>query len=49
MIFFREEAILARRVSQFGNELPNIDRDVLRSSTEVAISTSFIQRIVSEE
>ena len=42
MILFSAEAILASSTSNFGIEIPRIDDEDLKSSTESTISTSLI-------
>ena len=42
MILFSAEAILASSTSKFGIEIPRIDDEDLKSSTESTISTSLI-------
>ena len=48
MILFRAEAILASSTSKFGIEIPRIDDEDLKSSTESTNSTSLIQCKASE-
>ena len=47
MILFSAEAILASSTSKFGIEIPLIDDEDIKSSTESTISTSLIQCIAS--
>ena len=47
MILFNAEAILASSTSKFGIEIPRIDDEDLKSSTESTISTSLIHCIAS--
>ena len=47
MILFRAEAILASSTSKFGIEIPRIDDEDLRSSTESTNSTSLIHSVAS--
>ena len=47
MILFGAEAILASSTSKSGIEIPRIDDEDLKSSTESIISTSLIQCIAS--
>ena len=47
MILFRAEAILASSTSKFGIEIPRIDDEDLKSSTESTNSTSLIHCIAS--
>ena len=48
MILFSAEAILASSTSKFGIEIPRIDDEDIKSSTESTISTSLIHSIASE-
>ena len=48
MILFSAEAILASSTSKFGIEIPRIDDEDFKSSTESTISTSLIHCIASE-
>ena len=45
MLLFSAEAILASNTSKFGLEIPRIDDEDLKSSTESSISTSLIHCI----
>ena len=47
MILFSAEAILASSTSKFGIEIPRIDDEDLKSSTESTISASLIHCIAS--
>ena len=47
MILFRAEAILASSTSKFGIEIPRVDDEDLKSSTESTNSTSLIHCIAS--
>ena len=47
MILFSAEAILVSSTSRFGIEIPRVDDEDLKSSTESTISTSLIQCIGS--
>ena len=47
MILFSAEAILASSTSNFGIEIPLVDDEDFKSSTESTISTSLIQCIAS--
>ena len=47
MILFSAEAILASSTSKFGSEIPLVDDEDIKSSTESTISTSLIQCIPS--
>ena len=47
MILFRAEAILASSTSKFGIEIPRVDDEDLKSSTESTNSTSMIHCIAS--
>ena len=47
MILFSAEAILASSTSKFGIEIPRIDDEDFKSSTESTISTSLIHCIAS--
>ena len=47
MNLFSAEAILASSTSNFGIEIPRIDDEDFKSSTESTISTSLIQCIAS--
>ena len=47
MILFSAEAILASSTSKFGIEIPLVDDEDLKSSTDSTISTSLIHSTVS--
>ena len=47
MILFSAEAILASSTKKFGIEIPRIDDEDFRSSTDSTISTSLIHSIAS--
>ena len=47
MILFRAEAILASSTSKFDIEIPRVDNEDLKSSTESTNSTSLIHCIAS--
>ena len=47
MILFSVEAILASSTSKFGIEIPRIDDEDFKSSTESTITTSLIHCIAS--